>query len=169
MIAADTASESGRLANISAALLLADSPASEHRAACTRLLSKLFEEVNVIPHSSDGPIAGILSALEVASEPRVLVVAEGHELFSADLLLALCAWAEAAVVTPRREGRGEPHCSLYRVREVLPAARRFSMGEEGDLHAWLDTFECGNLEGEDLLALLPPDASSASGLRSSGS
>ncbi len=161
MAAVAEASQAGRLANVSAALLLVDPVAEGRREERVQILTRLFEEVNLIAATSEGPIAAIVSALESASEPRVLVVAEDHDLFLADVLLALTAWPEAAVVAPRREGLGEPLCALYRVEEALPSARRLEKEGGRDLHAWMDTFECGNLEGEDLIALLPPDGSAA--------
>lgn len=166
----------GRLANVSAALLLGGEPACSADQAdlfavrTTRLLASLFEEVLVvggaapaevsgrlIPETSGPacPLRGVVAALEAASEERVLVLGMRHPLVTPDLLLGLTAWPEAAIVAPRFDSQPQPLCAVYLREAVLPAARERLASSEPNLLDLIASVECGWLEGADLASLDP--------------
>jgi molybdopterin-guanine dinucleotide biosynthesis protein A len=173
----------GRLAEVAGAVLLGGASARMGRdkarlemdgvAAATRLarrLSALFEEVLLVGGEApadapgcrvpdvEGPacaLRGLVSALAAARAPRVLVVATDLPLLRADLLLALLAWPETAVVLPETPEGLQPLCALYARETVLPAARaRLSRGELA-LHALVAEVGSARLAPADL-ALVDP-------------
>lgn len=174
-----------RLANVSAALLLggASSRMGRDKARldaggvplATRLarrLDALFDEVLLVggepPADApgrrvpdpDGPrcaLRGLVGALAAARAPRVLVVATDLPLLAPELLLALVAWPEADVVLPRRAGRPEPLCALWRRDAVLPLARERLAAGRLALRELIDAVGASWLEGEDLRAVDPED------------
>lgn len=173
----------GRLANVSAALLLGG--ASERMGAdkahveikgepaavvLARRLGELFEEVLLVggdPPSAavgrrvadpEGPrsaLRGVVGALAAARSERVVVLATDLPSVTPDLLLALVAAPEADAVVPRTEAGPEPLCALYRCERVLEEARRRLAGDDLALHALLGALEVQWLEGSDLAALDP--------------
>jgi len=168
----------GRLGNVAAALLLGGASSRmgtdkasldfageplARRAAC--LLDRLFDELWLVggePPSeapgrrvadAEGPrcaLRGLVTALEVATRDRVVVLATDLPLTTPDLLLALTAYPEHDAVVPRRDGRSHPLCAIYRREPVLAVARRRLVAGRlrlGELLAELDT---AYLEGADL-------------------
>jgi len=171
----------GRIANVSAALLvggasrrmgrdestlmLAGVPAATR---ASRLLADLFEEVVLVggdpPEDAlgrrvpdvDGPrcaLRGVVSALEVASADRVLVVATDLPLLTPDLLLALVAFPEADAIVPRDVSGRHPLCALYRRVPALERARSLLREEHLAMSHLLDALDTRYLEGPDLARL----------------
>ncbi|MBW2421886.1 MAG: NTP transferase domain-containing protein [Deltaproteobacteria bacterium] len=173
----------GRLANVSAALLLGGAssrmgrdksrvrvgglPLATHTA---RMLEDLFEEVLLVggepPEDAPGrrvedpagprcALRGLVAALAAAREERVLLVATDMPLLTPDLLLALTAWPEHDAVMPRDAAGQHPLCAIYRREPVLAAARERLAAGELSLGALADGLDCGFVEGPDLEALDP--------------
>ncbi len=170
---------SGRFANVSSAVLLggASSRMGRDKAMLerdgealvvhqARLLAALFEEVLLVggdpPETAPGrrvadepgersALRGIVSALQHATAPWVLVTATDLPALSADLLLGLVAsqTPDIDAIVPRTD-RPEPLCALYRVASVLPAARTRLEGGEFMLRGLLDTLRVTWLEAADL-------------------
>jgi molybdopterin-guanine dinucleotide biosynthesis protein A len=161
----------GRIANVAGALLVGGESAriaSATRAA--RLLDSLFEEVLLVggelPADApgrrvpdpDGPrcaLRGLVGALDAARAERVLVVATDLPRLTAELLLALVAWPEAAVVAPRAAGRLELLCAIYARDAVLPRARERLASGRLALHELVGELELFALDGDDLRAVDP--------------
>lgn len=168
---------SGRLANVSAALIV---PAAEHpnaqvalMAERSKLLERLFEDVVVIvgggadlsfdvtgrviePEPGErSDLSDLATALAAAREEQVLVLAADQANVTPDLVLALTAWPEHDCVAPRIGGAIQPLCGLYRREAALRAAREALERGESGLDAVLAELDCGILEGKDLAALLP--------------
>lgn len=113
-------------------------------ARSARLLARCFEEVLLVgappaaaalcapvgplrlaadPPGPRCPLRGLVGALAAAQAPRVVVIATDLPGLCDDLPLALSAWPDADAVIPRRGGRPEPLCALWRRDAVLPLAR----------------------------------------------
>jgi molybdopterin-guanine dinucleotide biosynthesis protein A len=176
-------SREGRIANVSAALLLGGASsrmgrdkarlAVEGVAAAARLASMLmdlFEEVLLVggdpPEGAPGrPVSdpegprcalrGLLGALEAASQERILVVATDLLSLSPPPLLALLAWPEADAVVPRAAGKAHPLCALYRREPVCSVARRRLLAGQLSLSGLLAEVRTSYLEGSDLQAVDP--------------
>ncbi len=136
-----------------------------------RLLASLFEEVLLVGGSPppdapgrfvpdvEGPrcaLRGLVGALAASDAPRVLVAATDLPLLTADLLLALVAWPEAAAVVPRSADGAHPLCALYARDAVLPLARANLASGRLAPTGLLASVETAWLEGPDL-ALVDPD------------
>lgn len=175
--------DAGRLANVSAALLLGGASArmGEDKAArrfagepaavrLSRLLGALFEEVLLVGGTPppgavgravpDGPgersaLRGLAAALDAATAPRVVVVATDLVRLSPELVLALVAWPEVDAVLPRRDGRIEPLCAIWRRDTALAAARANLAAGRYALHALVASLDARFLD-EDALALFDP-------------
>ncbi len=181
------AHDAGRIANVSAALLLGGASsrmgcdkASLEQAgvplavSLSRLLASLFDEVLLIggapPAAATGrrvadtpgprcALRGVLTALEAArlNTPRVLVVATDLPALTPALLLALVALPDADVVLPRTP-EPQPLCAIYRRAPLLARAR--ARLETGALK--LQEFACAGsvswLEGDVLDAVGGSDA-----------
>ncbi len=176
-------SPEGRVANVSAALLLGGPSSRMGRdkarlcvngvPAATRLasmLGDLFEEVLLVggdpPRDApgrrvadpEGPrcaLRGLVGALETASSERVVVVATDLMSLSPPILLALLAWPGADAVVPRSEAKVHPLCALYRRESVgRVARRRLEIGELA-LVGLLEEISVSYLEGADLDAVDP--------------
>lgn len=121
-------------------------------ARSARLLARCFEEVLLVgappaaaalcaplglrlaadPPGPRCPLRGLVGALAAAQAPRVVVIATDLPGLCDDLPLALSAWPDADAVVPRRGGRPEPLCALWRRDAVLPLARaRLEAGAAG--------------------------------------
>jgi len=122
-------------------------------ARSARLLARCFQEVLLVgappaaaalcapagplrlaadPPGPRCPLRGLVGALSAAQAPRVVVIATDLPGLCDDLPLALSAWPEADAVIPRRGGRPEPLCALWRRDAVLPLARaRLAAGALG--------------------------------------
>jgi molybdopterin-guanine dinucleotide biosynthesis protein A len=75
--------------------------------------------------SGRGPLGGLAALLAHAGDRRAIAVACDMPLVDADDLRALlCAAPDAVAVAPRREGRWEPLCAVYRAPDALEVARR---------------------------------------------
>jgi molybdopterin-guanine dinucleotide biosynthesis protein A len=141
--------------------------------AATRLarrLAALFGEVLLVggeaPEGApgrrvadvEGPacaLRGLVSALAAARAPRVLVLATDLPLLHADLLLALYAWPEAALVLPETTEGLQPLCALYAREAVLPAARaRLARGELA-LHGLVAEVGASRLSPADVACVDP--------------
>jgi hypothetical protein len=129
-----------RIANVSAAVL---ATGTSRTASPGPLLAQLFEDTlwvgdvlpaalaaRLVPRPGPGGagLAGLAAAVVAAAGERVLVVGEGDPLASAELLLALVAWPEAAIVLPTVEaagdarGRGGVPIGIYRREDLLARA-----------------------------------------------
>ena len=169
----------GRLANVSAALILPGVAGSNvpgtFNGEPSGLLGRLFEDVVVVvvggaaadpslesavrvPDPETGErnaLADLAGALAAAREDQVLVVASDLAWVTPDLLLALIAWPEHDCVAPRIDGEIQPLCCLYRREPALAVIRELLERGESDLAAVFARLDCGILEGEDLAALIP--------------
>lgn len=136
----------------------------------SRLLATLCEDVLLVggdpPRDAigrriadgEGPrcaLRGLVAALAAASAERVLVVATDLPRVGPELLLALVAWPEADVVLPRRDGRIEPLCAIWRRERALPAARANLAAGRLALHELVAALDARYLEGRDLCAFDP--------------
>lgn len=185
----------GRLANVSAALLVGGASARMGRdkarvellglANATRiaeLLEALFDDLLLVggdpPAEAPGrrvadrpgprcALRGVTSALESAREERVLIVATDLPLVTPDLLLALVAWPETdAVVTRDARGR-QPLCGVYRRAPALAAARARLDAESLALSGWLDALTVHELPA-DVRAAVDPEGTALSNLNEPG-
>jgi molybdopterin-guanine dinucleotide biosynthesis protein A len=173
----------GRIANVSAALLLGgasrrmgsdkahlDIDGEAAAVLLSRRLGTLFEEVLLVggdppagavgrrvadPEGPRSALRGLVAALAAARSERVVVLATDLPAVTPDLLLALVAAPEADAVVPRSDAGAEPLCALYRREPVLAEARRRLAGDQLALHALLDALDVTWLEGADLAALDP--------------
>lgn len=68
-------------------------------------------------------VTGVAAAIEAASGDRVIVVGEGDEMASAELLLSLVAWPEAAIVMPSDPAGVHSLPVIYRRDDLLARAR----------------------------------------------
>jgi len=171
----------GRLATISAAVLLGGRSSRMGRdkahlpvagvAAATRigrLLAGLFDDVILVGGDApadapgrrvsdvDGPVCalrGLVSALDAARTPRLLVVATDLPLLSVDLLLALVAFPEADAVVPRSTDGVHPLCALYARDTVLPTARAHLRAGRLKLRDLLDAIDTIDIAPADLRLL----------------
>lgn len=130
--------------------------------AAAALCAPLGPRVIADPPGPRCPLRGLVGALAAAQAPRVVVIATDLPGLCDDLPLALSAWPDADAVIPRRGGRPEPLCALWRRDAVLPLARaRLAAGASGAAHflslrALIEAL--GNvrwLEGPELAALDP--------------
>jgi len=178
-----SAGRAGRLASVTAAVLLggessrmgrdkarievAGRPAALHLA---QQLDDLFAEVLLVgghpPGSAPGrPVAdpegpgcalrGVLGALEAATTDKLFVVATDHLALTPDLVLGLIAQPEADAVVPRRDGRLQPLCALYRREPALAQARKCWTAGELSLRDLLMGLDVHVFEGADLAAVDP--------------
>jgi molybdopterin-guanine dinucleotide biosynthesis protein A len=182
---------SGRLANVSAALLVggAASRMGEDKAhlqldgvalasRLAGLLCGLFEDVLLVggdpPPEARGrrvadvpgprcALRGAVSALEAGRQERLLLLATDLPLVSPDLLLALVAWPEADAVVARDARGRQPLCAVYRRAPALAVARERLAKERLALAGWLDALDVHELP-DDVLASLDPDGSALSNL-----
>jgi molybdopterin-guanine dinucleotide biosynthesis protein A len=173
----------GRFANVAGAVLIggASQRMGEDKARrsfagaaaatrASRLLASLFEDVVLVGGDAppdavgrrvadgEGPrcaLRGLVAALGAARAERTLVVATDLPLLGPELLLALVAWPEADVVLPRRDGRIEPLCALWRRETALAAARAQLAAERLALHELVAKLDARLLEGDDLRAVDP--------------
>jgi molybdopterin-guanine dinucleotide biosynthesis protein A len=171
----------GRLANVSAALIIPAVESPNDRTSLEEkssgLLDRLFEDVVVVsgradlsfdvagrvlePESGDRTLLSDLAlALAAAREEHVLVLGANLTWVTADLMLALTAFPEHECVAPRIDDTVQSLCCLYRREPALRATRKLIEGGESDSTALLAQLECGILEGKDLAALNPETPSS---------
>lgn len=129
--------ESSRIANVTAAVLVGFGDAAARKPRPSRigslapLLSQLFEETLWVgdgrstgavgrpvlrPGNRRDGVSGIAAAIAAARGERVIVIDEGDALASAELLLALVAWPEAAIVLPLSGEAADTVCprGIYR-------------------------------------------------------
>ncbi len=177
--------EEGRIANVSAALLLggasermgrdkAHLPLPERPAAAViaELLAGLFEDVMLVggdpPPDAPGrrvadgagarcALRGLVAALDAARHDRVLVVATDLFGVHAEILLGLLSLPPAAVALPRRNARLEPLCAVYTVTACLEPARRRLEGGDLALHGLIEELGSVSLLEDDDLHALDPD------------
>jgi molybdopterin-guanine dinucleotide biosynthesis protein A len=176
-------SAEGRLLNVAGAVLLggASSRMGEDKgrrlfagvAAATRasrLLATLCEDVLLVGGDppadavgrriadGEGPgcaLRGLFAALAGARAERVLVVASDLPLLAPELLLGLVAWPDADVVLPRRAGRVEPLCALWRRERALARGRAQLAAGRLALHELVAALDARFVEGDDLRAFDP--------------
>jgi molybdenum cofactor guanylyltransferase len=93
-----------------------------------------FLGVAVVPDAvpDQGPLGGLLSALQAARNPLCLVIACDMPSVSLDLVERMLAEAEGVdAVVPTTEGQVEPLCAAYR-KAVIPWVREaLARGERG--------------------------------------
>jgi molybdopterin-guanine dinucleotide biosynthesis protein A len=158
----------GLLSNVSAVLIAgANEGSSNDFALC---LESLFEDVVVIPgagtdeHSGEGALRVLVRALSAARDGRVLVVDPDAPNPTPHLWLALTAWPEHEVVSPRVPRNETAPCALYRRDAVLAAvldrlraaesgAIRLAEGRAEELRGVALGLDCDFIEGADLEAL----------------
>jgi molybdopterin-guanine dinucleotide biosynthesis protein A len=168
-----------RLATIAAAVLVGTDPNAdpgvESASRTAELLTRLFEDVmwvgapppreapgrQVDPTEGPGLLGGLASALHAARAPRVLVLGDGLPRPSTALCLALVAWPEADVVTPRVTRAGLL-LALYRRAPTLDCARRLLANGRSDPSELHGALECQFLEAEDVACVDPDAAAPAS-------
>lgn len=129
-----------RIANVSAAVLASR---GARNAAWVPSLMRLFEDVFWVgdPPPGAGPVrsvawpgagraegAGLAAAIAAARGERVIVVGEGDPRTGAEVLLALVAWPEAAVVRPAPGPGGDPPTGIYRRADLLARAEAVLQG-----------------------------------------
>ncbi len=165
----------GRIANVSAALLMGGAGPTVARIA--RLLDRCFSELLLVgavpPHPTPGravdDVAGsppapacrlrsLVAALHAANAERVLVVASDLLVVPRELVLALTAWPERDAVGPRSSGRPQPLCAIYRRGPVLEIASTRLAAGELELQGLLEAVDTGYLEGSDLARIDPSGA-----------
>lgn len=132
-----------RIANVTAAVLVgagrSASPTSARAdAALADLMAALFDDTLWVgdPPPAGAPgrcvplasadrdsIVGIAAAIEAARSERVIVFAAEQGRVGAELLLALVAWPERAVVSVVEGERLFPVCAIYRREDLLASAR----------------------------------------------
>lgn len=179
-----TGPDEGRLANVSAAVLLGGASsrmgrdkarlelAGEPLATRTaRLADALFEEVLLVggdpPPEAPGrrvpdppgptcALRGVVAALGAATAPRVWIAATDLPFLSPDLVLGLVAYPAADAVVPRTADGIHPLCAVYRREPALEAAREALAAGQLAIRAALEKLEVTYLEGADL-ALADPD------------
>lgn len=187
--------EEGRLANVSAALLVggASSRMGRDKAALpllgvamatrlARLLDRHFEELLLVggeppPEAPgrrvadvEGPrcaLRGVVTALAHAAGERVLIVATDLPLLSDALLLGLVAWPETDAVVARDDRGPQPLCGVYRREPALRAARERLVGERLALAGWLDALAVDVLP-EDVQRRLDPESRALTNLNEPG-
>ena len=128
----------GRLADVSAVLITGgNAGASDDFASC---LESLFEDVVMIPgasadeHAGEGALRELVRALSAAREQRVLVVDPDASRPAPHLWLALTAWPEHEVVSPRVPQNETPPCALYQRDSVLAVLQaRLRAAESGTI------------------------------------
>ena len=154
--------EASRIANVSAALLVGfsgpptDLPRAGRARSLAGLMALLFEDTlqvgDPLPAAASGrhvpgredrrdAVTGIAAAIAAAHGERVIVVGEGDPLVSAELLLALVAWPEAAVVMPADATGSSPLRAIYRRDDLLARAR--AVLEGADPPPSFETFVAG--------------------------
>jgi molybdopterin-guanine dinucleotide biosynthesis protein A len=171
----------GRLANISAALLLGgesermgtdkarlELDGATAASVLAERLALVCEEVLLVggappegargrrvadPEGPRSALRGLVAALEAARTERVLVVATDLLGVTPDLLLGLVGAPEADVVAPRTPRGAEPLCALYRREPVLAEAQRRLAAGRLALHELLAALSVFWIEGADLAAL----------------
>jgi len=79
--------------------------------------------------AGQGPLAGILAALEAARAPRVLVVACDMPYLEREPLARLIAAAPEADVVAAESDRAEPLCACYRRACAAVIRRRLAAGQ----------------------------------------
>jgi len=130
-----------------------------------RLLDRLFDETLLVggAPAPDAPgrritdlpgptcaLLGVATALEAASNERVLVVATDLPLLEADLLLALTAWPEADAVVPVDPHGEQPLCAIYGREACLPVAHARLEANQLALRGWLDELETSRVSLSEL-------------------
>jgi len=178
-----SAPSEGRLANVSAALLLGGASSRMGRdkarleragvalaTRTARLLAEHFEDVLLVggeppaeapgrrvadPEGPRCALRGLVGALAAARSERVLVVATDLPLLAPELVLALVAWPEADVVLPRVDGHLEPLCALWAREVALREARARLAAGRLALHELVGALRHEGLAGEDLRAVDP--------------
>ncbi len=89
-----------------------------------------------------GPLGGLLSALEAAREPDLLVVACDLPALSPALLALLCAAPAAEAVVPRAAGHAEPLVARYARTARLAIRRHLALGERKMTSFFADLTVC---------------------------
>jgi hypothetical protein len=142
--------EASRIANVSAALLIGfdgtrmEGLRSGRARSLAALMAQLFEDTLQVgdpasvgespPAALSGRrvpcrrdrrdvVTGVAAAIAAARGERVIVVGEGDPWGTAELLLALVAWPEVAVVMPADEAGSSPQRAIYRCDDLRARAR----------------------------------------------
>lgn len=157
--------ESSLIANVSAAVLVgfevaASTPRPSRIGSLAPLLSRLFEETLWVgdgrssgtvgrpvarPGNRRDVVSGIAAAVAAAHGERVIVIDEGDALASAELLLALVAWPEAAIVLPVSGEAADTDCprGIYRCEALRARAEEQIEGRAptGDFETFIAGLE----------------------------
>lgn len=136
----ETAMAASRIANVTAAVLVGLGQGARSSSELADRMAALFEDTLWIgdppPDGAPGrfvsvasaqrdPVAGVAAAIEAARGERVIVVAEVQSArVGAELLLALVAWPERAVVMVVEAEKSIPVCAIYRREDLLERARK---------------------------------------------
>lgn len=135
----ETAMVASRIANVTAAVLVGLGQGACSSSELVDRMAALFEDtlwlddrppdgapgrfVSVVGAQRD-LVAGVAAAIEAARGERVIVVAAAESArVGAELLLALVAWPERAVVMVVEGERSLPVCAIYRREDLLASAR----------------------------------------------
>jgi molybdopterin-guanine dinucleotide biosynthesis protein A len=105
-----------------------------------------------------GALGGLYTALFVAQQPLVAVVACDMPFVSAPLLAAerdLLEQTNSDAVVPRTEGGSEPFHAVYRRVACLPAVDSVLKAEKWRVDAWFDLVRLRWLQPEEALAYDP--------------
>lgn len=140
----------GRLANVSGVVLARPGDAEDSVAACAALLGRICESVAVSrAEADDSPLATLVDALDHSAAERVLVLEADSPPASAELVLALVAWPELAIVHPA----GSFRSAIYQREVVLSPARARLAAGDSDLAGLFSMLEVSTLDGRDLAAV----------------
>ena len=156
--------EASRIANVSAAVLVgfgeqtpdATPDATRDAIGLAARMAQIFEDTLWV---GDAPpealparhvycredrrdfVTGVAAAIAAAHGDRVIVVGEGDGMVSAELLLSLVAWPEAAIVMPSDSAGVNPLSVIYRRADLLSRARE-ALASPGSFPAY-ESFVAG--------------------------
>ncbi len=135
---------------VSAGLLDTETSVTALRA----LLDRVCQDV-VVQRSASGesPLASLVAALEASEAERVLILDAAAPAVPPELVFALVAWPESAIVHPA----GSWSSAIYLRESVLPAARESLAAGDTLVAALAATLEVGELDGVDLAAVSETD------------
>ena len=140
----------GRLSNVAGVVSV--DPGDEVASVTARraLLERVCEDVSVQrSRAEDSALETLVTALEIFQAERVLVLKAGAPPTSAELVFALVAWPECAIVHPAESWA----CAIYLRDSVLPAARACLEAGETDIAALAAAVDVSELGGADLAAI----------------
>ena len=112
-----------------------------------RALEALGIEFVADLYPGEGPVGGVITALEACTAPAVVVVACDLPYLTADTISALVATADAAQATVVVTDRVQPMCALWS-RDAMGVLRREFDAGERRLLAVLDQLETSQMPAD---------------------